>query len=347
MDESDRRSRLTAVWLAVVAALVLAMVVVGGATRATGSGLSITQWDPITGVLPPLTRAGWEHAFRLYQATPQYRLLNRGMGLGQFQFIFWWEWSHRLLGRLLGVVFLVPFLVLLASRRLPRRLVWPCALLFILGGIQGAVGWWMVTSGLESRTSVAPERLASHLGLALALFMALIWTALEAWFGPAPRRKAPLSRWAWPCALLAAAVFVQCLLGALVAGNHAGLTDADWPLMGGLIFPNDYWRGSLWTTLVHGAAAVQFNHRLWAYALLVAGVAMGATCWRGGPDARPLRPLFTALTLLLVGQVALGVATLILTVPLGLALLHQITAATILALATVLAWRARRLDTVS
>jgi cytochrome c oxidase assembly protein subunit 15 len=268
------------------------------------------------------------------------------MNLGQFQFIFWWEWSHRLLGRLLGAAFLVPFLVLLALRRLPRRLIGRCMLLFALGGVQGAVGWWMVTSGLETRTSVAPERLAVHLGLALALFVALIWTALEAWSGPPTTRKAPLSGWAGVCALFAAAVFVQCLLGALVAGNHAGLVDADWPLMGGLIFPADYWQGSAWTTLVHGAAAVQFNHRLWAYALLVAGVTMAAASLHNQSGARPLRPLFLAMALVLVAQVALGVAALIFTVPLGLALLHQFTAAAILALATILAWGAQRLERV-
>jgi cytochrome c oxidase assembly protein subunit 15 len=330
--DRSRRSRATAVWLVVVAALILAMVVVGGATRVTGSGLSITQWKPVSGVIPPLGDVAWERMFALYQATPQYRLINRGMDLGQFQGIFWWEWSHRLLGRLLGLAFFAPFVVLLALRRVPRRLIGPCLLLFALGALQGLVGWWMVKSGLEARTSVAPERLATHLGLALALFVAVIWTALEAWSGPAARTgRSP--RWMWVSSLFLATVFIQCLLGALVAGNHAGLVDADWPLMAGRIIPADYWRGSLWASIVHGAAATQFNHRLWAYGLLAAGLAL-AIARRG--------PLTLAMAGLLLVQVGLGIAALLLTVPLPLAILHQFTAAIILALATTLAWRARR-----
>src|SRR5258708_21429913 len=166
-------SRPAAIWLIAVAALVLAMVVVGGATRATGSGLSITQWTPVSGVIPPLSRAAWEQVFQLYRATPQYQLLNHGMTLAQFQTIYWWEWAHRLLGRLVGVFFAAPFFLLLALRLVPRWLVWRCVLLFALGALQGLVGWWMVKSGLEGRTSVAPERLAVHLGLALLLFAAL------------------------------------------------------------------------------------------------------------------------------------------------------------------------------
>src|SRR5258708_15577837 len=237
-------SRPAAIWLIAVAALVVAMVVVGGATRATGSGLSITQWKPVSGVIPPLSNAAWEQVFQLYRATLQYQVLNRGMTLAQFQTIYWWEWALRLLGRLLGLAFFAPFLVLLALRRLPRRLIWRCVLLFALGGLQGLVGWWMVKSGLEARTSVAPERLAAHLGLALLLFTALVWTALEAWFGPSvegTRSRSP--GWVWASALFLAAVFLQCLLGPLVAGNHAGLINADWPLMAGRAVPTDYLRG--------------------------------------------------------------------------------------------------------
>ncbi|HEY2178622.1 MAG TPA: COX15/CtaA family protein [Caulobacteraceae bacterium] len=334
-------SRATAVWLFVVATLILAMVVVGGATRVTGSGLSITQWRLVSGVIPPLDHAAWERMFALYRGTPQYRVINRGMSLGQFQAIFWWEWVHRLLGRLLGLVFFVPFLALLALRRLPRRLIIPCVLLLALGALQGAVGWWMVMSGLEARTSVAPERLATHLGLALGLFVAMIWAALEAWSGPA-RRGAGSRPWQWTSGLFLGAVFVQCLMGALVAGNHAGLVDADWPLMAGRVVPADYWQGGLWTTLVHGAAAVQFDHRLWAYGLLMAGVVLAVAGRRP-----PHRALTVTIALLLVGQAALGVALLVLTVPLNLAMLHQFVAAVILALATGLAWQARREKQVS
>jgi cytochrome c oxidase assembly protein subunit 15 len=338
------RSTAVAVWLAVVAFLVLAMVVVGGATRVTGSGLSITQWKPVTGAAPPLGRDAWNHAFQLYQATPQYRLLNSGLTLAQFRFIYWWEWGHRLLGRIVGLAFLGPFLLLLATRRMPKRLIWRCAVLFALGGLQGAVGWWMVRSGLEARTSVAPERLAVHLGLALVLFSATVWTALEAWSGPSSRGPRPESRaWVWASAALLGAVFLQCFLGALVAGNHAGLVDADWPLMGGRLFPDGYWRETAWRTLAHSLPAVQFNHRVVAYGLLASGLAMTAMAWGRDQRGKPLRPLILGVATLLIGQVALGVAALILTVPLGLALAHQFVAASLLAATTVLAWRAQRI----
>lgn len=334
-------SRPAALWLFAVAAIILAMVVVGGATRVTGSGLSITKWRPVSGVIPPLTHGAWEHMFRLYKATPQYELLNRGMSLAQFQTIFWWEWSHRFLGRLLGVVFLVPFVVLAWRRILPRRLWGRCAVLFALGALQGAVGWWMVKSGLEDRTSVLPERLATHLGLALILFAAMIWTALEAWNGPSCTR-ASSRRWIWASGVFLAGVYVQCLLGSLVAGNHAGLVDADWPLMAGRWFPIDYWRGSAWGTFAHGPAAVQFNHRIGAYLL----VAFAAALFVAALKARRLRPLATAVFVLVLAQASLGVATLWLTVPLPIALTHQFTAAILLAHATALHWRARRLDLV-
>ena len=335
------RSAPAAVWLAIVAALILAMVVVGGATRVTGSGLSITQWKPVSGVVPPLTRPAWVHLFDLYQATPQYRLLNRGMSLVEFQTIFWWEWSHRLLGRLVGFAFLAPFVALVALKRLPRRLIWRCILLFGLGGLQGAVGWWMVQSGLENRTSVAPERLATHLGLALALCAAIVWTALEAWSGPNRRRLAAHKGWRMAGAGVLAGVFCQCLLGAFVAGNHAGLVDADWPLMAGRWIPADYWQGGIWPTLAHGPAAVQFNHRLMAYALLIFVSVVAMAAWRDSAVAR-LRPLAGGLALGLVFQAALGVAALLLVVPPGLAILHQLTAALLLVLATALAWTTRR-----
>jgi heme a synthase len=318
--EGREISRAAAVWLVAVAALILAMIIVGGATRATGSGLSITQWKPVSGVIPPLSRQDWDRLFALYQAIPQYRLVNPDMPLTAFKSIFWWEWSHRMLGRLLGVVFLVPFVVLLALRRIPSRLIGRCIGLFVLGGVQGAVGWWMVESGLEFRTS------------------ACIWTALDAWFGPpAGERRARL---AWAGGVFLAAVYLQCLLGALVAGNHAGLANADWPLMSGRLIPTDYWQAGYWTSLVHGMAATQFNHRFLAYGLFAAGLAQ-ATALRRGPN-RAATALASAILVALVVQIALGVATLLLTVPLLLALAHQFTAAAILALATALAWTSRR-----
>ena len=335
------RSWATALWLLLVAALVLAMVVVGGATRLTGSGLSITEWKPVSGVLPPMTAHAWAVEFAHYRDIPQYKLVNRGMSMSQFQGIFWWEWAHRLLGRLVGGVFAIPFVILWATGRLPRRLLGRCGVLFCLGGLQGVVGWWMVRSGLETRIAVAPERLATHLGLALILFSALIWTALEAWAGPAAGQRRR-DGWTRISLVLALAVFAQCLFGALVAGNKAGLIDNDWPMMGGAFVPTDYWRATVWATLVHGASAVQFNHRMIAYGVLVLAL---STAWCGLRSTLApwnLRRLAIGVGLLAMTQVVLGIVTLISGVALWLALLHQLTAALLLAATVALAWRSRR-----
>src|SRR5579859_7160449 len=189
------RSRPVAAWLFGVALVVLAMVVVGGATRLTGSGLSITEWQPVSGIAPPLSDAAWKQDFARYRATPQYQRVNRGMSLAAFKTIFWWEWTHRLLGRLAGAAFAIPFVAFLATRSIPARLVWRCAILLALGALQGLAGWWMVVSGLEDRVTVAPERLAIHLGLALVLLSALVWTGMEAWSGQPRARGALQDGW--------------------------------------------------------------------------------------------------------------------------------------------------------
>lgn len=334
------RSRPVAVWLFAVALLVFAMVVVGGATRLTGSGLSITEWKPILGAIPPMSHAAWADAFARYQKIPQYQLVNRGMGLEAFKSIYWWEWTHRLIGRLLGVAFAGPLIAFLALRMIPRRLVWRALVLFFLGGLQGAVGWWMVKSGLEARVTVAPERLATHLGLALILYCALIWTAWEAWAGT--QRHPRPTPWAPVATLVAALVYLQSLLGALVAGNQAGLVDNDWPLMRGRVFPQDYWAGDLGRTLLHGQAAVQFNHRLLAYGLfaMAVGAAIAAARDRHAPGA--VRGLAIALGVLVTLQAGLGIATLMARVPVDLGIAHQAGAAIVLGVATTFAWRARR-----
>ncbi|MEO8812526.1 MAG: COX15/CtaA family protein [Caulobacteraceae bacterium] len=333
-----------AVWLFVVAAFVVAMVVVGGATRLTGSGLSITRWRPVSGAIPPLGHAAWLDLFSQYRSTPQYRLVNRGMSLGQFQFIFWWEWTHRLLGRAVGLVFAVPFLVFLATRRLRGVLAWRCLALLMLGGVQGLVGWWMVESGLERRVLVVPERLATHLGLALLLLAALVWTGLDAWSGPRRGTRGRRAGSLWPAigGLFAAGVFLQCLLGALVAGNQEGLIDNDWPRMGGRWFPADYVHGGFWATAAHGPAAVQFDHRVFAYCLGLSalGIAVGAV--RSGRLSMPARVLGLAVGAMAVLQIGLGIATLMSGVALPLAIGHQATAAALMIVATAFAWRTRR-----
>jgi cytochrome c oxidase assembly protein subunit 15 len=336
------RSRSVAIWLFAVALLVFGMVIVGGATRLTGSGLSITEWKPIMGAIPPLTHQAWLDAFAKYQAIPQYRLLNRGMTLAQFKFIFGWEWTHRLLGRLIGVIFFLPLIVFLVMRRIPRRLVWRCWVLLALGGLQGFIGWRMVASGLSGRVFVAPGWLATHLGLAMLTLCFAVWTGLEAWSGRGHRISTLEPRWR-ACAIgLTALIFFQILLGALVAGNHAGLIYNDWPLMNGQVFPSAYVHGGLWSTLAHSQAAVQFNHRLAAYFIFVAalGFALAVALSRRLP--LQVKVLAGVLACVVTLQVVLGIATLMMVAPLDMSLTHQIWAVVVLTTALTLAWRIRR-----
>jgi heme a synthase len=335
------RSRAVAIWLFAVAVLVTAMVVVGGATRLTGSGLSITEWKPIRGVIPPQTAADWQAEFARYQAIPQYKLLNRGMSLSQFQSIYWWEWSHRLLGRLMGVAFLVPFAWFAVRREISRRMAWRLAILFVLGGLQGLVGWWMVASGLSDRVYVAPERLMTHLGLAFVLLGALIWTALDA-LGGAARQTLP-SPWGRRALALAALIYGQVLLGALVAGNHAGLVYNDFPFFDGRLLPTDYAGPGLWTTLAHSQGAVQLHHRLLAYLVLVAAWALAAAGWRSKDLTQGAKTLALMTAGAVTAQALLGIATLMMAVPFTLGMAHQLMAAITFSLAVALAWRARRI----
>ena len=333
-------ARPVAIWLFVVAAMVFAMVVLGGSTRLTNSGVSITEWKPLAGAIPPLDTAQWQAEFDHYKQIPQYRLMNQDMTLNGFKFIFWWEWSHRLLGRLVGVAFALPFFWFLWKQSIPSRLVWRCWVLLGLGGLQGLVGWWMVKSGLSVRTEVAPERLTVHLGLALVVFVLLIWTGLEAWAGP--QRPFAREKWSAAAAGLLALVFFQILLGGLVAGNRAGLVYGDWPLYAGRLWPEDYRDGSWEHTLLHGMAAVQANHRMVAYLLLVLTWAVAVRALRSHHLPRTLASLSLVLALLVTVQALLGIGTLVMQVPLPMALAHQLTAALVLAMAVGLAWRMRR-----
>jgi cytochrome c oxidase assembly protein subunit 15 len=334
------RSRAVAIWLFAVAALVTAMVVVGGATRLTGSGLSITEWKPIKGVIPPLNLVEWQAEFARYRQIPQYQQLNRGMSLGQFQSIYWWEWSHRLLGRLLGVVFFIPFVWFAVRREISRRMAWRLAILFVLGALQGLVGWWMVASGLEGRVYVAPERLMIHLGLAFALLGALVWTAIDAWGGLA-RQTLP-SPWGARALWLVGLIYVQVLLGALVAGNHAGLVYNDFPLFNGRLLPADYAGPGLWTTLAHSQGAVQLHHRLMAYLVLVVALVFAWMASRSSYLADEAKALGWVLAGAVVIQALLGIATLMFAVPFALGMIHQLMAAITFSLAIAFAWRVRR-----
>jgi len=334
------RSTPVAIWLFITAVLVVAMVVVGGATRLTGSGLSITEWRPVTGVIPPLSDAGWQAEFAKYRQIPQYRLLNESMGLAGFQQIYWWEWTHRLLGRLVGAVFAVPFVIFLIRRQIPRRLVWRCWAMLGLGALQGAIGWWMVSSGLADRVYVAPERLAIHLAMALILFVLLFWTGLDAYAGqPRQESVSPWRTWSW---LFVAGVFFQSLLGALVAGNQAGLVYEDFPFFNGAFWPADYLGKSLWATLAHNQASVQLHHRLGAYALFALGILIAAGANRSAYLSRTARSLGMLIGLAVVVQVIIGISTLMSGVPVLLGVFHQLGAVMLLTAATAFAWRVRR-----
>jgi cytochrome c oxidase assembly protein subunit 15 len=323
-------------WLWSVAGLIAAMVVVGGATRLTQSGLSITHWNLIRGVIPPLTHAQWMEEFRNYQQIPQYKDLNAGMSLAQFQGIFWWEWAHRLLGRIIGVVFAVPLLVFWWRGFLEGALARRLAVILFLGALQGLLGWWMVSSGLagSGRTSVLPDRLAMHLSLAVLLFAAVVWTARSL----RPRRDtAPRPGWlrigAW--AVICAA-FLQLFLGALTAGLHAGLSFNTWPLMDGTFIPAASTLLPLepaWLNLFRNPMTAQFAHRMGAYLLFALAALYAIGAWVSGH--RPAAWRATALFAMVLVQASLGILTLINVVPLPLALCHQFGAILVIALAAI------------
>ena len=327
--------RALRVWLFSVAALVFAMVVVGGATRLTGSGLSITEWQPIMGAIPPLSEAAWQEAFRKYQQIPQYQILNKGMPLEAFKSIFWWEWGHRFLGRFLGAAFLLPLLVFIARGAIGGRVAVKLGGLFVLGGLQGALGWYMVQSGLSQRIEVSQYRLAAHLLLASVLLAALLWTAMDV--GSAVQKRIRLQTHAagaaWIGGLIVALVFVQIGAGALVAGLKAGLAYNTWPLMDGHIVPSGLAAMTPgWVNAFENAATVQFDHRALAYVLAVLIVWHAVSIVRSADDEWMRRSAGVLLAALAV-QIGLGIWTLLAFVPLHLALAHQATAMLVLAAA--------------
>jgi cytochrome c oxidase assembly protein subunit 15 len=330
--DRPRERTMVKFWLWFVAALVFAMVVVGGATRLTGSGLSITEWNPIMGAIPPLTHAAWEAAFAKYREIPQFRINNPDMTLAGFQFIFWWEWSHRFLGRFIGVAFFVPFVAFLATGRITRAELPRFLGLFVLGGLQGLVGWWMVASGLVDRISVAPYRLAIHLTLASLIFVAIATTAATL---DRPRGKPVAARTS--ATLLLVAVLFQIFLGALVAGNGAGLVYNTWPSMNGTIVPPDILAHTpMWRNFFENPATVQFIHRLGAYTVFALAILEGVgAIARAKAGQRAGKWIAVVLLLAVAAQAGLGIATLLTMVPLDLALAHQAGAVIVLLFATL------------
>jgi cytochrome c oxidase assembly protein subunit 15 len=322
-------------WLWLLAGLVFSMVVLGGATRLTESGLSITEWKPVTGVIPPLTHAAWLEAFAKYKQIPQYESLFPDMTLGHFQAIFLMEWTHRLVGRLVGIVLIVPFVVFWLRGKLSTRLKWQIAGIFALGGLQGFVGWWMVSSGLVGRVEVAQERLATHLLLASVTFASLVWLACA--------QRKPLTREHVPAALRHVASLVLVLvvaqigLGALVAGLRAGQAYNTWPLMDGHVVPPADVLGALtpwWRNFVDNLAEVQFQHRMTAYAVLALAIAQAVWTSRVAPGTSASRRAL-ALAGLVGAQATIGILTLVLVVPIWAGLLHQAFAMVVLAMAVV------------
>lgn len=322
------------VWLLAVAGLIFAMVLVGGATRLTESGLSIVEWKPLTGTVPPLSEAAWQAEFEKYKTIPQYQQVNRGMTLDEFKLIYWWEWGHRLLGRLIGAAFLLPFLWFLWKGWVePPLRGWLWAI-FGLGALQGAVGWWMVASGLAERVNVSPDRLAFHLTLACAIFALILWTMQR--LRPATPSSASARLRASAIALVLL-VLIQIYWGALVAGLRAGLLYNTWPLIDGSLVPaasslffNEPW----WRNLFENPLTVQFAHRMIAYALWLAALVHAIDAARAGRGG-----LAIALAVAMTIQAALGIWTLLDRVPIGLALAHQGMAVVVLAIAVMHAER--------
>lgn len=311
-------------WLYIVAGLVFAMVIVGGATRLTDSGLSITEWKPILGAIPPMNDADWQDAFRKYQTIPEYHLVNKGMTVDSFKYIYWWEWSHRFLGRFIGVAFFVPFVIFWATKRIERQAIPRLMALFVLGGLQGLLGWFMVKSGLVDRVDVSHYRLSAHLTLAVTIYTAILWTAVG--FGKTARDVFGSRRGTEAFSIVAIAL-LQVAIGGFVAGLKAGLNYNTWPLMADKLIPPGL--GMLspwWMNFFENAMTVQFIHRLVAYILF--GVTL-VHVLRGRSQTG------NVLLAAILGQAILGICTLLWHVPIALALVHQGGALVVLAAAVV------------
>jgi cytochrome c oxidase assembly protein subunit 15 len=324
---SNLRPNAIANWLLAVAGLVFVMVVVGGITRLTESGLSITEWQPIRGAIPPLTETQWQHAFELYKRTPEYQQVNgpAGMGLAQFKFIFFWEWMHRLLGRLIGLAFALPLVWFAVKRAIPEGYGWRLVALLLLGGAQGALGWFMVQSGLVERTDVSHFRLSAHLLLALFIMAALIWTALDLrqLANTGQNRPARVTRGAFYTAVV---LVLQLLLGAWVAGLNAGYLASDWPTMQGRLYPDGVdWSQGVAHALTSDPFLLHFMHRWWALVLVAALVIFAR-------EVKPASALASKAIHSAFGtQILLGIATVMTGMNIVLAVLHQAVGALVVA----------------
>ena len=340
---TPKARRQVAVWLVCVAALIFAMVVLGGVTRLTESGLSITDWRPVTGWIPPLSGADWQAEFARYQASPQYRDLNPNMTLAQFRSIFWFEYAHRVLGRVIGLVFFVPFVVFLVRRSFDRAMAWRLGVIFVLGGLQGFVGWFMVASGLVHRPSVSQYRLAMHLALAVLIYGVIVWTAMGLVLAPV---YGAAETWVDRVRRRAGAVLgLVCLTmmsGAFVAGLDAGLYFNTFPLMDGQIVPPGYLEVTpWWLNPFQTIAAVQFDHRVLAVTTVAAILLFWIVARRARLAGRSRLGLNLLAAMALV-QAGLGIETLLNYVPVWLGALHQAGALTLFTLAVATLHSLRR-----
>ncbi|MCB1487347.1 MAG: COX15/CtaA family protein [Bauldia sp.] len=303
-------------WLLGIAALIVLMVLVGGATRLTNSGLSITEWQPIHGVIPPLNAEQWQEEFAKYQQIPEYQLINKGMSLDDFKSIFWWEWAHRFLGRFIGLAFFVPLVWFWATGRIGRSLAPQLLGIFVLGGLQGAIGWWMVASGLAERTDVSQYRLATHLTIAFGILALVVWVARG--LSPRPPPPGRASGRGFAIAMVAL-LFLQVFLGGLVAGLDAGLVSSTWPTMDGALIPDGLWVAEpWWRNIFDNPITAQFDHRMLAYLILVVALVY-AVAARGTQAARGA----LVLLLVLIVQAVLGITAVVMEMPLHVALTHQ------------------------
>jgi cytochrome c oxidase assembly protein subunit 15 len=337
---ASSHSRALRLWLVAAAAMIFLTLIVGGATRLTESGLSITEWKPVTGVVPPLTQQAWQDEFTRYRAIPQYRELNEGMSLGQFKAIYWWEWTHRVLARLTGAVFLLPFLFFLWRGWIPRGLKARLWTIFFGGAALGAVGWWMVSSGLgdTNRVSVSQYRLAFHLTLACLIYCAIVWTSRQVVSRRIPDVTARLRYGALALAIL---VLCQIYLGALVAGTDAGRAFNTWPLIDGAFIPDAarlWFATPWWRNIFENLLTIQFDHRMVAYLTWTVALLHGLDAGFSKADRRTWMEAMT-LAVLVTVQAVLGIVTLLNVVPLGLSLAHQSFAVVVLTVAVLHAER--------
>jgi cytochrome c oxidase assembly protein subunit 15 len=339
---NDAVRRRVAAWLFALCALLFAMIVIGGITRLTRSGLSIVEWQPITGTLPPLSESQWLELFEKYQQTPEFKRVNFDMALADFKRIFWWEYIHRLLGRLIGLGFLLPYLWFLLRKQLDRYNAWRLGFVFLLGAAQGVMGWYMVMSGLVDDPRVSHYRLTAHLGLAFAIFAAMFWIALDMVSAPANQQRVRHRGLARASLALVALVFLMILTGGLVAGIRAGYAYNTFPLMDGHLVPPEIFLIEPWyLNFFNNMATVQFNHRLIAWLLmLTVPVLWWAAHRRAMPSSARLASSLLVLALAL--QVTLGIATLLLRVPVALGTAHQGGAVLVFAAALWLAHALRR-----